>query len=135
MFSSFVDLRDIGFFQEIRRFGTLQRRPDWSRNRNILGIFIFMLSLARNALIVIIGTVLAYSLRDDQPFKITGEVKAGFPPFQPPPFSIDFNGTHYTFDDITQDYGVSIAFIPLVSILEAISIAKAFCRLCSKFSL
>jgi sodium-independent sulfate anion transporter 11 len=130
--------------KEIRRFGTLQYRSDWSRNRNIFGIFIFMLSLARNALVVIIGTVIAYDLRDEAPFKITGkyrtilfpryssrvsgEVKGGFPPFEAPPFSINLNGTEYSFSDMAQDYGPSIAFIPLVAILEAISIGKAFCK-------
>jgi sodium-independent sulfate anion transporter 11 len=114
--------------KEIRRFGTLQYRSDWSRNRNIFGIFIFMLSLARNALVVIIGTVIAYDLRDEAPFKITGEVKGGFPPFEAPPFSINLNGTEYSFSDMAQDYGPSIAFIPLVAILEAISIGKAFSK-------
>jgi sodium-independent sulfate anion transporter 11 len=103
-----------------------------------------MLSLARNALVVIIGTVIAYDLRDEAPFKITGkyrtilfplyssrvagEVKGGFPPFEAPPFSINLNGTEYSFSDMAQDYGPSIAFIPLVAILEAISIGKAFCK-------
>ncbi|XP_015838375.2 sodium-independent sulfate anion transporter isoform X2 [Tribolium castaneum] len=114
--------------KEIRRFGTLQYREDWSRNRNILGIFLFMLSLARNALVVIIGTVISYSLRDDNPFKITGDVKSGFPPFEPPPFSTQVNGTNYNFRDMVQNYGPSLAFIPLVAILEAVSIAKAFSK-------
>lgn len=57
---------------------------------------------------------------------ILGDVKSGFPPFGPPPFSTSVNGTTYYFGDMAADYGVSIAFIPLVSILEAISIAKAF---------
>lgn len=115
--------------REIRVYGTLQTRPDWSKRRNIIGIGIFMLSLARNALVVIAGTVLAYCLRDNQPFKLTGDVKAGFPDVRPPPFTTYVNGTHYGFEQMLSDYGTSLAFIPIVSILEAISIAKAFCKL------
>lgn len=60
---------------------------------------------------------------------LPGDVKGGFPPFAAPPFSINYNGTTYNFGDIATDYGPAIAFIPLVAILEAISIGKAFCKL------
>lgn len=65
-------------FQEIQKFGSLKYRQDWSRNRNIFGIFIFMVSLARNALIVIISTVISYNLRKSPPFKLTGKSKIYF---------------------------------------------------------
>ncbi|KAJ3644902.1 hypothetical protein Zmor_022601 [Zophobas morio] len=131
LWDSILGLLSIMFLialKEIRRFGTLQYRADWSRDRNIAGVFIFMLSLARNALVVIIGTLISYNLRDDNPFKITGDVKGGFPPFAAPPFSINYNGTTYNFGDIATDYGPAMAFIPLVAILEAISIGKAFSK-------
>lgn len=97
-----------------------------------------MLSLARNALVVIVGTILAYCLREYEPFKITGDVRGGFPHVQPPPFHTSFNGTNFTFPDMITDYGTSLVFIPIVAILEAISIAKAFskgCQLSKKNSL
>lgn len=87
-----------------------------------------MISLARNALVVIIGTAIAYYLRDETPFKITGEVSGGFPPFEVPKFNTVINGTEYGFGDIVEGYGASLVFIPLISVLEAISIAKAFCK-------
>jgi hypothetical protein len=114
--------------QEIRVFGSLQHRADWSTKRNVLGKFIFLLSLARNALIVVIGTLISYYLRDKSPFQITGNVSGGFPPFRPPSFSTTVNGTEYDFSDIAKNYGVSFIFIPILSILEAVSIAKAFCN-------
>ncbi|XP_044272554.1 sodium-independent sulfate anion transporter-like isoform X2 [Tribolium madens] len=114
--------------KEIRVFGSLHHRPDWSPRRNFLGKLIFLLSLARNALIVIIGTLISYYLYDQKPFKITGKVSGGFPPFKPPPFSTNFTGTESTFSDMVQGYGVSFIFIPLLSILEAVSIAKAFSK-------
>jgi sodium-independent sulfate anion transporter 11 len=114
--------------KEIRVFGSLQHRADWSTKRNVLGKFIFLLSLARNALIVVIGTLISYYLRDESPFQITGNVSGGFPPFRPPSFSTTVNGTEYDFSDIAKNYGVSFIFIPILSILEAVSIAKAFCN-------
>lgn len=115
-------------FQEIRIFGSLQHRPEWSKKRNFFGKIIFLVSLARNALIVIIGTVISYYLIDEHPFKITGNVTGGFPPFKVPPFSTNFSGISYTFSDMVHGYGVSFMFIPLLSILEAVSIAKAFSK-------
>lgn len=79
---------------------------------------------------MIIGASLAYgfSLDGIQPFKLTGHVEPGVPPFHVPPFSITNNGTHYSFTDMISVMGTSIITIPLVSILEIISIGKAFSK-------
>ena len=114
-------------FQEIRVFGSLQNREDWSKRRNFFSKIVFLVSLARNALILVIGTVISYCLYEEAPFKITGNVTGGFPAFQVPPFSTTFNGTNYDFEDLAKGYGISFVFIPLLSILEAVTIAKAFC--------
>ncbi|XP_058456096.1 sodium-independent sulfate anion transporter-like [Malaya genurostris] len=86
------------------------------------------LSLLRNAMIVIIGASLAYGFAQDglQPFKLTGHVDSGVPPFHLPPFSITNNGTFYSFSDMISTMGTTIITIPLVSTLEIISIGKAF---------
>lgn len=88
------------------------------------------ISLSRNALAVIIGTVLAFTLSKDgnEPFRLTGKVEAGLPPFQPPPFSTDINGTHIPFSEMISDLGSSLITVPLIAILESIAIAKAFCK-------
>ncbi|KAL1392777.1 hypothetical protein pipiens_012238 [Culex pipiens pipiens] len=93
-------------------------------------VFFKYLSLLRNALVVIIGASLAYafSLEGIEPFKLTGHVEPGVPPFHVPPFSITNNGTHYAFGDMISVMGTSIITIPLVSILEIISIGKAFSK-------
>ncbi|KAJ8967603.1 hypothetical protein NQ314_002721 [Rhamnusium bicolor] len=119
------------FTKEIRRFGTLMYRPEWSKRRNIIGIFIFMFSLARNAIAVIIGTVIAYSfyLQDYEPFILTGNVTGGLPSFTLPPFSTtDANGTEITFVEMTKVYGSVIVFCPLIAVIEHIAIAKAFSK-------
>lgn len=60
------------FSQELKRFGSLKLRKDWSRRRNIIGIAVYMIYLARNAIVIITGAIIAYSLRNDEPFKTIG---------------------------------------------------------------
>lgn len=88
----------------------------------------FLSSVGRNAIIVIICTGIAYSLRESQPFHITGEIDAGFPPVGPPPFSVSCgNGTsYYSFGSILSNLGAGIVIVPLVAVIENIAIASAF---------
>ncbi|XP_013099547.2 sodium-independent sulfate anion transporter isoform X2 [Stomoxys calcitrans] len=88
------------------------------------------ISLSRNALAVIVGIVLCYCLSHDGwlPFRASGEITKGIPPFKPPPFSTTVNGTKVTFGEMVTDLGASLASIPLISILESIAIAKAFSK-------
>lgn len=87
-----------------------------------------ILSLSRNAIAVVFGTVLAYICEQNgsKPFTLTGKVGRGLPPFQMPPFSTTFNNTNYDFEDMLKVYGGSVAFVPLIALLECIAIAKAF---------
>ncbi|KXJ78345.1 hypothetical protein RP20_CCG004934 [Aedes albopictus] len=86
--------------------------------------------LLRNALIVISGGTLAYAFasNDKYPFRLTGEVASGFPPLEPPPFSTTFNGAFYDFPQMLRILGSSVITIPLISILEVVSIGKAFSK-------
>ncbi|XP_058983845.1 sodium-independent sulfate anion transporter isoform X2 [Musca domestica] len=87
-------------------------------------------SLSRNALTVIIGTSLAYGLSrgGTQPFRVTGNITAGLPPFRPPPFHTTVNGTDVSFGEMLNNIGASLASIPLVAILEIVAISKAFSK-------
>nr|XP_024214091.1 sodium-independent sulfate anion transporter isoform X3 [Halyomorpha halys] len=91
---------------------------------------VWLLGLARNAVVVIIGTALAYTLsvHDIKPFLLTGTVTPGLPPFQPPPFSTEEHGTFLTFLDMVRDMGSALIVVPLIGILESIAIAKAFAK-------
>lgn len=93
------------------------------------------ISLSRNALAVIVGIVLCYCLSHDDwlPFRASGEITKGIPPFKLPPFSTNVNGTTISFGDMVTNLGASIASIPLISILESIAIAKAFCKFFARF--
>ncbi|XP_047360090.1 sodium-independent sulfate anion transporter isoform X1 [Vespa velutina] len=90
----------------------------------------WLICLARNAVVVIMGIFLVFvlSLYDLKPFKITGNITQGLPPFKPPPFSIDTNNKTYQFPELIQELGSTIASIPLIAILESVAIAKAFAK-------
>ncbi|XP_068146445.1 sodium-independent sulfate anion transporter [Drosophila tropicalis] len=93
-------------------------------------IFWKYLSLSRNALTVIFGTFLAYILSRDgnQPFRVTGNITAGLPPFRLPPFSTTVDGEYVSFGDMISTIGASLGSIPLISILEIVAISKAFSK-------
>ncbi|XP_055530610.1 sodium-independent sulfate anion transporter-like [Wyeomyia smithii] len=86
--------------------------------------------LLRNALVVIGGGTIAYVLanRNQHPFRLTGTIVPGFPSVEAPPFSTEFNGEFYNFSQMIQMLGSSVITIPLISILEIVSIGKAFSK-------
>ncbi|KAH8416113.1 hypothetical protein KR222_008351, partial [Zaprionus bogoriensis] len=88
------------------------------------------LSLSRNALAVIFGTFLAYILSRDgnQPFRVTGNITAGLPPFRLPPFSTYVDGKYVSFGDMIGTVGASLGSIPMIAILEIVAISKAFSK-------
>ncbi|XP_065075454.1 sodium-independent sulfate anion transporter-like [Ochlerotatus camptorhynchus] len=88
------------------------------------------LCLLRNALIVISGGTLAFAFacQDQYPFRLTGKVASGFPPIEPPPFSTTFKDEFYDFPRMLRILGSSVITIPLISILEVVSIGKAFSK-------
>ncbi|KAK0169011.1 hypothetical protein PV327_002762 [Microctonus hyperodae] len=90
----------------------------------------WLLSLGRNAIVVVTGIILAYSLStyNIHPFIITGNITEGLPPFELPPFSTISNNRTYNFLEMAGKLGGSIASVPLIAILESIAIAKAFAK-------
>lgn len=92
-------------------------------------------SLARNAVVVVIGIILSYSLFSHgiEPFKITGNITKGLPPFAPPPFSIAKGNKTYDFEKIVGELGSTAISVPLIAILESIAIAKAFGELLKNY--
>lgn len=91
---------------------------------------LWFISTARNILVVIFCGMLGYyydlSTHGKAPFKLSADVEAGLPPFQPPPFSLEMDGRLLSFFDMTSELGSAILVIPLLSILENISLAKVF---------
>lgn len=86
--------------------------------------------MARNALAVLVGTVLAYFMTTETskaPFAITGTVDTGLPIVELPPFNI------VTKDDRELDFlgmlanvGPGFVAISLIGIIEVVAVSKAF---------
>ncbi len=111
------------------------------RARRILDKIIWVLSTARNAVVVVICLGIAYGLDPiipDDPrnatFVLTGDIESGLPPIQPPPFSTFDNtttpGVELNFSDMLSRLGSGVIILPLIAILENVAIAKAFCEYC-----
>ncbi|XP_017855636.1 PREDICTED: sodium-independent sulfate anion transporter isoform X1 [Drosophila arizonae] len=90
------------------------------------------LSLCRNVLAVIIGILICYLMsreREEMPFRISQQITPGLPPFRAPPFeTVDEEGQTVGFGEMISNLGSAVGTIPLLCILEVVSIAKAFSK-------
>ncbi|XP_057380361.1 sodium-independent sulfate anion transporter-like [Daphnia carinata] len=92
----------------------------------------WLISVSRNAIVIIVGSIIAYSLTEPGsssfPFTLTGSIPSGFPPFKPPVFSFTNGDKTYTFVEICKNLGSALYVTPLVAVLESIAIAKSFAK-------
>ncbi|XP_055586511.1 sodium-independent sulfate anion transporter-like isoform X2 [Uranotaenia lowii] len=91
--------------------------------------FLWYLSLARNALIVVISSFVAFkwsSSGEEVPFKLSGHVKQGIPSFELPVYGVQLGNSTISYVEVVKELGSSIIVIPLVAVLANVSIAKAF---------
>ncbi|CAH3888177.1 unnamed protein product [Pieris brassicae] len=87
------------------------------------------LSLSRNAVVVVIGIIIAFVIKqitDEEPLILVGAINRGLPIPGLPPFSTTVGNDTYSFTDMLGVFGPKSFIIPLVSTLEAVAIAKAF---------
>lgn len=89
----------------------------------------------RNSIIVISCTAASYvyiSTRDDQsaalPYKIIGTIPAGLPEFHLPQFTVQRDNGTVGFLDMVTTMKSNVVVLPLVGLLENISICKSFAR-------
>lgn len=117
--------------QKLKDYDGSKLNPsEMTRVRRYLGKLCWILSVSRNAIVVVIGMILAYVLSNMgyHPFKITGTVEEGLPPFDLPPFeTVSHNETLY-FEDMAKTLGTSLFSVPFISILDTIAIAKSFSK-------
>lgn len=100
-----------------------------SRVQVIMQKSLWLLSTARNILVVLVCGVICWLLEShlgSSPVKLTGHVKQGLPEFQLPPFQTYYKNETYNFVDMVSALGSGCLVIPLLSLLETISIAKVF---------
>lgn len=103
-----------------------------SKQRKIFGGALWLISTARNAIIVMLSSFVAYSCFQHQyePFILTGKVKSGLPSFEVPPFEtykvVGNETVHMGFYDMVSELGISIALVPVIAVLGNVAISKAF---------
>ncbi|KAG4067313.1 hypothetical protein HA402_000304 [Bradysia odoriphaga] len=112
------------FLLLLRVYAKLKSETNWAK---VFNKFIWYLSQARNVLIVIITSCVAYQWAiGTAPFKLSGNVEPGIPSFSLPPFQFEHNNQTIGFIQICTDLGTGIAVVPLVAVLANVAIAKAF---------
>ncbi|XP_065557315.1 sodium-independent sulfate anion transporter-like isoform X2 [Artemia franciscana] len=97
----------------------------------ILNKSMWFIGVARNAIIVLVCAGIAAGIGDPDKFRLVGNITAGLPPFSPPPFQILNETTGEVilgFGGLLQETSFSIIIIPIIAILEAVAISKAFAK-------
>lgn len=129
LWDSVLGVLTIGFLLALKRLGECKRV-------RYAGLAKYI-SLGRNALAVFIGSLIAYFLQQsgyEVPFALTGEIKAGFPPFQIPPMQTIVDNQTLSFTDMLETMGSALAAIPLIAILEVIVVAKSFGKFFTRYT-
>ncbi|KYN07566.1 Sodium-independent sulfate anion transporter, partial [Cyphomyrmex costatus] len=102
-----------------------------SRLQQVITKSFWLISTARNIIIVILCAVMCWLLEKHlgkSPVILTGHVKQGLPEFQLPPFEAQVGNETYTFIDMISALSTGCLVVPMLSLLETISIAKVFCK-------
>ncbi|XP_065557295.1 sodium-independent sulfate anion transporter-like isoform X2 [Artemia franciscana] len=104
----------------------------FSTKSKIISKLIWFVSTARNAICVFVCAGIAvatYDAESDGNLKLIGNITSGLPPFDVPPFQLTNVTTGeiiLSFPELLSATGFSMIILPLVAILEAVAIAKAF---------
>ncbi|XP_076292343.1 sodium-independent sulfate anion transporter [Lasioglossum baleicum] len=109
------------------KFGCNNEKPN-KYHRTFTKI-IWLISTARNAIIVIVCSAIAYKLNSTETgssFILTGTVRSGLPHFRLPPFSTQIGNRTLGFAEMCSELGASIALVPIIGVLGNVAIAKAF---------
>ncbi|XP_043651097.1 sodium-independent sulfate anion transporter isoform X1 [Drosophila teissieri] len=104
------------------------------RTQQLISGSIWVIATGRNALVVLVTSVLAYSTCEQMescPFILTGKVKSGLPNVSLPKFEttiLDRNGTEIrqNFEQMLSELGPSMIILPIIAVLGNVAISKAF---------
>lgn len=99
--------------------------------------FIWLVSIGRNAIVVISAGLVAYAIHTQSStthckhpdcLTLTGKIEEGLPEFKPPAFQeTKGNSTVYA-NVLVGRIGVGLIVVPLMGLLESLAIGKAFAR-------
>ncbi|XP_037973726.2 sodium-independent sulfate anion transporter [Plutella xylostella] len=125
LWDTVLGFTSIAFLMAMKKLGEGCKRTDGAGKQ-----IRWFVSLARNAIVVIIGMLIAFAVKTitkgDEPLALIGEIGSGIPTFGIPPFTSVVGNETYSFPDMLKALGPESIVIPFVSILESVAIAKAF---------
>ncbi|XP_076229622.1 sodium-independent sulfate anion transporter isoform X2 [Nomia melanderi] len=126
---SFSCIAVLLMFRKMRdiKFGSTNEKPN--KYHKGLTKMVWLISTARNAIIVIVCSAIAYKFQSTEtgsPFILTGPVRSGLPSFKLPPFSTQIRNETLSFTGMCSELGASIALVPIIGVLANVAIAKAF---------
>ncbi|KAK7065201.1 hypothetical protein SK128_026079, partial [Halocaridina rubra] len=100
-----------------------------SPRQRFLRQVLFFLTVGRNALVVVVATLIAFSLKGEhQPFTLTGFVEAGIPHVTLPPFSTVIGNETVTFQEMISDIGVGVIMVPFIGLLINVATVSTFAK-------
>lgn len=100
-----------------------------TKKQKIIMKTLWLISTSRNALMVLVCSLLAYLLHEpgtESVFVLTGKLQSGLPPLQLPPFQTSFSNQTFDFTAMCTELGSSIVLVPVIAVLGNVAIAKAF---------
>uniref|UniRef100_A0A336MYE0 CSON006347 protein n=2 Tax=Culicoides sonorensis TaxID=179676 RepID=A0A336MYE0_CULSO len=126
----------------MRKFSSIKIGPKEDTQKSwfqkLFNKSMWLIATARNAIIVVATGLISYFMIQNghgDVLKIIGDIPAGLPTFQPPPFSIpevknettgEIIQEYESFIDMVSFIGSGIIVIPLIALLENMAICKAF---------
>lgn len=112
----------------MRQLKVFTPSPHDTTQQKVYKKIVFLISVGRNAIVVLVCCGIAYGVREWEPFKITGYIVPGLPTPSVPHFSLTCNnGTeYYSFGKLLGMFGSGVFIVPMIAILENIAIASAF---------
>ncbi|KAF4525828.1 hypothetical protein B566_EDAN013930 [Ephemera danica] len=99
--------------------------------RRVLGKIVWFVSTARNALIVLLCAGLSSVLENsgvEVPYRLTGRITAGLPPFQLPPMSAEIGNRTLGFVEMADELKTGMVAMTVVSIISNLAIGRAFAQ-------
>nr|XP_018913369.1 PREDICTED: sodium-independent sulfate anion transporter-like [Bemisia tabaci] len=115
--------------RKIKEFKICGANENPTTGQKYLANILWFISTSRNIIVVLFCSVMAFIFvqkNGSAPFALSSPVKKGLPTLQLPPFSTQVGNRTYNFLDMTSSLGSAILVLPLLSILENISLAKVF---------
>ncbi|XP_059145700.1 sodium-independent sulfate anion transporter-like [Physella acuta] len=91
---------------------------------------IFISGASSTAIVVILAAIVLYILETNGIHAITptGKIKPGMPDFQPPKFDIHIGNLTVTTAEAFAKLGAGIGIVPIICLIEAMSVGKYFAR-------